>query len=121
MSNVYEQLMPQVIDAKDLGSGVVGGVECDHLALRTKDVDWQIWIAQGDRPHPCRNVITSTHVAGTPQYTVDIRAWETGGEVASDRFIVTLPADGKRLNPTDLRDFDDLPAVFAINKGKGGL
>jgi hypothetical protein len=47
MSNVYDQLMPEVVDAKDLGSGVIGGVECDHLAFRTKEVDWQIWIAEG--------------------------------------------------------------------------
>ena len=32
MTNVYDQLMPAVIDIKDLGSGVIGGVECDHLA-----------------------------------------------------------------------------------------
>ena len=31
---------------KDLGSGVIGGRECDQFAFRTDDVDWQIWIAQ---------------------------------------------------------------------------
>ena len=59
LSNVYDQLMPTVIDTKDLGSGVIGGVECDHLAFRTEQVDWQIWIAEGARPYPCRYVITS--------------------------------------------------------------
>jgi hypothetical protein len=120
MSNVYDQLMPEVVDAKDLGSGVVGGVECDHLAFRTKDVDWQIWIAQGDRPRPCRYVITSTHVAGAPQYTVDITSWRTGTAVAAERFTPTIPADAKKLNPGDLKDFDDLPAIFAMAKEKGG-
>ena len=120
MSDVYDQLMPQVVDTKDLGSGVVGGVECDHLAFRTKEVDWQIWIAQGARPYPCRYVITSTQVAGAPQYTIDIRNWKAGGEVASDRFSPTLSADAKKLNAGDLRDFDDLPAIFAIKKGNGG-
>jgi hypothetical protein len=120
MSNVYDQLMPQVVDTKDLGSGFIGGVECDHLAFRTKEVDWQIWIAQGVRPYPCRYVITSTQVAGAPQYTIDISTWRAGEEVASDRFSPTLPADAKRLNPGDLRDFDDLPAIFAIKKGNGG-
>ena len=48
LSNVYEQLMPGVTNVKDLGSGVIGGIECDHLAFRTEEVDWQIWIAQGD-------------------------------------------------------------------------
>jgi hypothetical protein len=119
MSDVYEQLMPQVTDAKDLGSGVIGGIECDHLAFRTKDVDWQVWIAQGSRPYPCRYVITSTQVAGAPQYTIDIRNWKTGADVAADRFSPALAADAKKLEPGDLRDFDDLPAIFAIKKGNG--
>ena len=52
LSNVYDKLMPAVVNVKDLGSGVIGGVECDHLAFRTKEVDWQIWIAQGSVPIP---------------------------------------------------------------------
>ena len=83
--------MPQVADVKDLGSGVIHGVECDHLAFRTKEVDWQIWIAQGERPYPCRYVITSTKVKGWPQYTIDIRDWKTGAEVASDSFRLEVP------------------------------
>src|SRR6516225_4762181 len=47
MSDPYKELMPLVTDSKDLGSGVIHGIECDHLAFRTKEVDWQIWIAQG--------------------------------------------------------------------------
>jgi hypothetical protein len=47
MADPYKELMPHVTDAKDLGSGVIHGIECDHLAFRTKEVDWQIWIAQG--------------------------------------------------------------------------
>jgi hypothetical protein len=120
MSNVYDQLMPQVVDAKDLGSGVIGGVECDHLAFRTKEVDWQIWIAQGNRPYPCRYVITSTQVAGAPQYSIDVRAWKTGADVAPNQFRVALPADAKKLTPGDLRDFDDLPDIFALKKPNGG-
>lgn len=68
LSNVYDVLMPDVIDAKDLGSGVIGGIECDHLAFRTNDVDWQIWIAQGDRPYTCRYVITTKLVGQAPQF-----------------------------------------------------
>ena len=42
LSNAYDELMSDVVDVKDLGSGVVGGIECDYLAFRTKEVDWQI-------------------------------------------------------------------------------
>lgn len=72
-SDPYKELMPRIVDVKDPGSKVIRGVECDHL-FRTQDVDWQVWIAQGARPYPCRYVITSKKVAGWPQYTVDIRA-----------------------------------------------
>ena len=113
MANPYDELIPQVVDAKDLGSGVIRGVECDHLAFRTDEVDWQIWIAQGDRPYPCRYVITSPKVKGSPQYTIDVRDWKTGAEVASDSFSLTVPQGAKELKPGDVPDFDELPALFA--------
>jgi len=113
MSNPYGELMPQVIDTKDLGSGVIRGVECDHLAFRTDEVDWQIWIAQGDRPYPCRYVITSSKVAGSPQYSIDVRNWKTGAEVASVAWTVAIPAGARELKASDLPDFDELPSIFA--------
>src|SRR4051812_21254714 len=87
LSDVYKELMHGVVDVKDLGSGVIGGTECDHLAFRTKELDWQIWIAQGERPYPCRYVITSKAVDQGPQYSVQIRDWKTGSEVAADDFV----------------------------------
>jgi hypothetical protein len=118
MSDPNGQLMPLVVDVKDLGSGVIRGVECDHLAFRTEEVDWQIWIAQGDRPYPCRYVITSPKVNGAPQYTIDVRGWKAGAEVASTGFSAAIPAGAKKLNPGDLTNFDELPAVFAIKGAK---
>jgi hypothetical protein len=110
LSNVYDELMPLVTEVKDLGSGVIGGTECDHLAFRTKEADWQIWIAQGDRPYPCRYVITTKEVKGFPQYTLDIRSWKTGAEVAADDFKFTAPAGAKQLKPGDALDVDELPS-----------
>ena len=116
MSDPYKELMPPVTNVKDLGSGVIRGVECDHLAFRTKEVDWQIWIAQGARPYPCRYVITSKKVKGSPQYTLDIRAWKAGGEVASDAFKLEIPPGAQKLTPGQIPDFDDIPSLF---KAKG--
>ena len=93
----------------------IRGVECDHLAFRTEEVDWQIWIAQGDRPYPCRYVITSTKVKGSPQYTIDVRDWKTGAEVASDTFSVDVPKDAKKLELGDIAD--ELPEIFKVKKG----
>jgi hypothetical protein len=116
MSDPYKELMPPVTDVKDLGSGVIRGVECDHLAFRTKEVDWQIWIAQGARPYPCRYVITSKKVTGGPQYTLDIRGWKAGDEVASDTFKLELPPSAQKLTPGQIPDLDEIPSLF---KAKG--
>ena len=116
MSDPYKELMPPVTDVKDLGSGVIRGVECDHLAFRTKEVDWQIWIAQGARSYPCRYVITSKKVRGSPEYTLDIRAWKSGGEVASDAFKLEIPPGAQKLTPGQIPDLDDIPGIF---KAKG--
>lgn len=114
MADPYKELMPSVVDVKDLGSGVIRGVECDHLAFRSDEVDWQIWIAQGDRPYPCRYVITSTKIKGSPQYTVDVWDWKTGKDVASDDFTLAIPQGAKEVKPDDVSDVDELPAVFAV-------
>jgi hypothetical protein len=118
MSQPYRELMPLVTDAKDLGSGVIHGIECDHLAFRTKEVDWQIWIAQGARPYPCRYVITSKKVAGWPQYTLDIWAWKAGAEVAADSFKLAIPADAKKLPPDQVPGLDEIPSLFSRKGAK---
>ena len=107
---------PEVKSTKDLGAGVIGGVECDHLAFRTSDVDWQIWIAQGDRPYPCHYVITSPKVAAAPQYTIDIRSWKTGSEAVADSFSLQLPKDAKKVAAEDVPEVDGLPSIFALKQ-----
>jgi hypothetical protein len=118
MSDPYKELMPEVTNMKDLGSGVIHGIECDHLAFRTKEVDWQIWIAQGARPYPCRYVITSKKVTGWPQYTLDIWGWKAGTEVASDGFKLEIPADAKKLMPSEVPELNEIPAHFSAKGGK---
>jgi hypothetical protein len=114
LTDVYGQLMPDVKDVKDLGSGVIGGVECNHLAFRTDEVDWQLWIAAGDKPLPCRYIVTSKSVAGFPQYTVEFRNWKTGADVAAVDFAFTAPENGKKMELADLPDADELPGAFKL-------
>jgi hypothetical protein len=118
MSDPYKELMPLVTDVKDLGSGVIRGIECDHLAFRTKEVDWQIWIAQGARPYPCRYVITSKKVTGWPQFTLDVTAWKAGTEVAPDGFKLEIPSGAKKLAPGEIPDLHEIPGIFTVKGAK---
>jgi hypothetical protein len=86
-TNSYEELMQDVYDSKDLGSGVINGVECDTLAVRKNDVDWQIWIAQGERPYQYRFVVMSKLASGDPQYTFNSA---TGNSVMMSRPMTSL-------------------------------
>jgi hypothetical protein len=58
LSRAYDELMTDVLDAKHIGPGVIDGVECEHLAFRNQDTDWQIWVEVGPRPIPHKYVIT---------------------------------------------------------------
>jgi hypothetical protein len=62
-------------------------------------------------------VVTSTKVAGAPQYSIDVRAWKTGTEVASDDFSFMVPPGATRLKPGDLPDSDELPGMFRRQLG----
>jgi hypothetical protein len=118
-SNAYDALMTDVTDVKDLGSGVVGGKECDHIALRSKDTDVQIWIAQGAAPYPCRYVITSTGVDQAPQFSMTIRDWKAGAGTSS--FSFTPPAGATKLDVKDLealKETSDLPENYRLGAAK---
>ena len=117
LSNAHGELMADVTDVKDLGSGVIGGIECDYLAFRTKDVDFQIWIAQGAKPHPCRYVITSKQIADGPQYTIQLRNWKTGGDVATTDYAFKPPAGARQINLDELKamkNMGELPSHFTV-------
>jgi hypothetical protein len=117
LSNPYDELMLDVVDTKDLGSGVIAGVECDHLAFRKKEVDWQIWIAQGDRPYPCRYVITTRLVAGGPQYTIQVRDWKTGDDVTGGDFGFKNITNAEKIDVKELQDkLSGLPSNFIIGE-----
>jgi len=111
-SNSYDPLMADVTDVKDLGSGVINGTECDYIAFRKKVVDIQIWIAQGKSPYPCRYVITSKDIPHSPQYSIQIRNWKTGGAVASDNFGFKNATKAKKVDVKDLKGMSALPGHF---------
>ena len=110
VSKPYETLMDGVLEAKHIGRGVVEGVECEHLAFRNLDTDWQIWVEVGERPVPRKYVITSKAVGAAPQYTLRLRDWKTDVSPAQDAFVFKPPEGSKGVAITLLNDIDQIPA-----------
>jgi hypothetical protein len=109
LSQSYEVLVSDVIEAKYIGRGIIDGRECEHLAFRNFDTDWQLWVEAGDRPIPRKMVITSKTVNGAPQYTIRVKAWRTGVTPAADAFAFVLPAGATVLDPNALIHLDEIP------------
>jgi hypothetical protein len=119
LTNSYGGLMEDVFDSKDLGSGVVSGVECDTFAFRKNEVDWQIWVAQGERPYPCRFVVTSKLANGDPQYTIQFHDWKFGNDVAADDFAFKNASNAKQVELKDVQEkLSDLPENFKMGAAK---
>lgn len=68
-----------------VGPEKVGDTKVDHYAFRQEGVDWQIWIAQGDKPLPMRIVMTNTDDEARPQYAARL-TWQPDLTFNSDRF-----------------------------------
>lgn len=111
LSHAYDELMATTVDGEHIGVGVVDGVECEHLAFRTPDTDWQIWIEAGAKPVPRKYVITSKAVAGGPQYTLQIKDWKTDSFADPDTFVFKPPAGATKvdLDSAAMAELDELP------------
>jgi hypothetical protein len=107
-SRSFDELMADVIDAKDVGRGVIDGVECEHLAFRNVDTDWQIWVELGARPIPHKYVITTKGVTGMPQYTLRIKEWKTDVQ-GDDAFAFKSAQGAKKVDLEALADTDEVP------------
>jgi hypothetical protein len=107
LPNVFDVLMADVVESAVIGKGVIDGVECDHLAFRNVESDWQIWIEAGARPIPRKYVITSKGIGEAPQYTLRIKEWKT--EVPADAFAFKPDQAAKKLALGDLGEIDEVP------------
>jgi hypothetical protein len=75
-TDAYAALTEDMFESRYLGLSTVAGQRCHHLAFRGNEVDFQIWVEEGQRPLPWRFVITSKKVAGAPQFATQIVAWD---------------------------------------------
>ena len=117
-ANAYAELTEDVTEARHIGQGVINGVECEHLAFRTPDADWQLWVQTGATPVPRKYVVTSKQVTGQPQYTVQINDWQTNVPVSQSSFAFAPPPGARKVASAELKQLNEVPegAVMAARK-----
>jgi hypothetical protein len=80
-----------------VGRTVVNGALCDHYALRNPEVDWQIWIAVGDRPVPCRLAVVDRTAPGAPRAVLEFHEWNLAPRLDDGTFRFVAPAGAKEV------------------------
>ena len=94
----YAGLASNVLSSDYLGTVYVNGVECHYLAFRAAQVDWQLWVATGDKPLPMKYIITSKWVTAAPQYSIRFRNWDTDPGIEAEQFSFSAPKGARKLD-----------------------
>lgn len=95
--DAYDRLTAGATAGFVVGKSVIDGVRCDHLAFRSGVVDWQIWIADGDKPLPRKYVITSLDTPQAPQFEQVLSNWSLDPAVKPGFFDFVPPAGARAI------------------------
>jgi len=95
-TNAFDLLTASITSGVVVGKSMVGGVRCDHLAFRNPLVDWQIWIADGDKPLPHKYVLTTKDDPAQPGYIVLMSNWNVAPKLNDAQFSFSAPKGAKK-------------------------
>lgn len=79
-----------------VGTATIDGVETNHYAYREADVDWEVWIQQGNQPLPRKLVIVDRTDASRPTF-ISRLDWKVNPTFTDADFAFTPGADAKRI------------------------
>ena len=97
LSRLPEELRTRVHTVSYIEKTTTLGVPADHLVGRTNTVDFQLWIAQGDKPLPVRAVLTYRNAPGQPQFRAGFEDWDLSTNPPESLFTFTPPAQSHRI------------------------
>lgn len=80
-----------------IGKAQIAGQAANHYAFRQPGIDWQIWIADGDKPAPLRVTIVASDDPARPQFQADL-SWDTAPQFAPDAFAFTPPPNARAVD-----------------------
>lgn len=78
----------------DVGASKVDGVGAEHYAFRQGDIDWQIWIRDGDQPLPLKVVIVDRSDPSMPEYSAKLK-WNLTPRFTDQTFAFKAPDGAK--------------------------
>src|SRR5271170_2187535 len=96
-SSIKEELEKRATEVDYVERTTIDGKPVDHLAGRTADIDFQMWLAQGEQPLPLRFVITYKKDVGQPQYRANLSDWNLAPKIDDSAFAFSPPAGAEAI------------------------
>lgn len=90
-SSPYESYVGDSTTGQYLGKETVGGASCHHLAFQHPAIDFEIWLADGERPLPCKLLLSYKLDEGAPKSVLTFRDWDLAPEFEPDVFAYNPP------------------------------
>jgi hypothetical protein len=93
--NAFELLTEDVNFAVMLEKTVIGGITCDHLLFSRPGVNFQVWVADGPEPLPCKYVVTDTENPGRVSISTVMSDWGYASGKTDSVFTFVPPQGAK--------------------------
>jgi hypothetical protein len=104
LADVFTTDLPKTVaKAKDVSfvaEEKLRDVACEHLAVRADEVDYEVWVATGDRPLPQRIVVTYKLAPGQPRFAANLSDWNLAPDLPDAIFSYQPAADAERIRVT---------------------
>jgi hypothetical protein len=97
-SNAYDVMSEHIKSGLYAGIHLVRGVPAHHLAFSQDNIDWQIWIEDGDQPVSLKLVITYKDDPAAPQFEAHLSGWDFAPHLPDETFVFD-PPDGYKVVP----------------------
>jgi hypothetical protein len=92
----HAQRLQALQSAYEVGPATLDGVPTDHFAFREADVDWEVWIQQGDQPLPRKLVIVDRNDPAKPTFTARL-TWQLNPTFSDSDFAFVPDANAKKI------------------------
>ena len=95
VSSFPQEIARLTTDVNTVERNTLGPVATDHVAARTDDLDYQVWI--GEDNFPTRVVLTYLNSPGRPQFRADFSNWDTAPSLKRASFTYKAPDKSEKI------------------------
>ena len=97
LSKLPEELKGRVKTVDYVEMTSIYGSPSHHIAARTDTMDFQVWVADGDKPLPQRIVLSYRQAPGHPQFRAQFANWNLAPKITSSTFSVKVPDGAQKI------------------------